>query len=85
MLKGKYGTGHKIDPSELKILISKKPDFIIISTGQNGSLKIDESVRQEVGNKKISLITLETPKAIKKFNQLIKQNKKINALIHTTC
>jgi len=84
-LKEKYGTGHRIDPEEIDLLISNNPYAIIIGTGQNGVLKVDDFTKEKIKKQKIKLIIDKTPQAIKKFNQLIVEGKKVNALIHTTC
>lgn len=73
---------HRVSKGELEKLLSNEPDIVIIATGQSGVLEA-ENVIEEIG-KKTELIILETPEAIRKFNEFSK-SKKVNALIHTTC
>ncbi|MEW6070022.1 MAG: MTH938/NDUFAF3 family protein [Candidatus Thermoplasmatota archaeon] len=73
---------HRVSKGEVKKLLSGKPDIVIIATGQDGVLDANDVIA-EIG-KSAELVILETPEAIKKFNELSK-SKKVNALIHTTC
>lgn len=84
LLKEKYGSGHKIASWELNLLLKENPEIIIIANGQNGVLQVDQIIEKKIKNKNIKLLILKTPEAIKKYNQLIKNNK-VNILIHTTC
>jgi hypothetical protein len=74
---------HRISKSEVEKLLSSKVEIVIIATGQSGVLEVDVDVMKRI-KASSELIVLETPEAIRKFNELSK-NKKVNALIHTTC
>jgi len=74
---------HRVSNSEAEKLLAGDPDIIIIGTGQTGVLKIDNNVVEKI-RKNAELFVLKTPEAAKKFNELSK-DKKVNALIHTTC
>jgi len=73
-----YGTSHKIGEWEVQELLKEDPEIIVIGTGQNGAMKIDLKLEG------VEIISDITPKAIEIFNKKSK-NKKVNALIHTTC
>jgi len=85
MLHQEYGTGHVVAPEELDRLLSGEPDVVVIGTGQYGLLKVGESIREMAGEVGVDLIFASTPKAISRYNQLVEEGKKVNALIHVTC
>jgi len=74
---------HRISTGEAKKLLAGNPDVIIIGTGQAGVLKTDNNIIEKI-SRNAELIILKTREAVKKFNELT-ANKKVNALIHTTC
>jgi len=80
-----FNTSHKIGDWEVEELLKENPEIIIIGTGQNGAMEVDKETLKKVSAGNIEVITDETPKAIEIYNQKIKQGKRINVLIHTTC
>ncbi|MBN1755458.1 hypothetical protein JW877_04505 [bacterium] len=83
VLEKTFGTSHTISPSELTQLVSGHPDIVVIGTGQKGNLEVTREIRAAI-EKQAELIVLQTPEAIKKYNELVEDHK-VNALIHTTC
>ncbi len=84
-LKKLFGTSHKIGDWEVKELLKEDPELIVIGTGQSGAMEPQRNIINKFKNKGIGVIAEPTPKAIKLYNQKIKQGRKVNALIHTTC
>lgn len=82
-LKRVYGTSHVIGKEEAEELLKGNPEVVIVGTGQSGLLEVSKEIRREIGQK-AKLTILRTPEAIREFNQ-ISHDKKVNALIHTTC
>jgi len=80
-----FGTTHQIGDWEVEKLLRNKPEIIIIGNGQSGVLKVNDEVKQKLISAGVKLEILITPEAIKEFNKLYKEGKKVNALIHTTC
>ena len=80
-----FGTTHVIGDWEKKKLFSSNPEIILIAAGWSGLVKIDEEFRNKLKEKEIELQTVLTPKVIKRYNQLVQEGKRVNALIHTTC
>lgn len=83
-LREEFGTTHYISEKEQKKLLSKNPEIIIIGTGTQGVLKTFPEFDKIIKKLRIELIKLKTAQAIKKYNKL-REVKRINALIHTTC
>lgn len=84
-LKKLFDTSHKIGDWETAELIKRKPDIIIIGTGQDGLLEVEDDFLNKMQKQNIKVISTKTPEAIKIFNEHLKAGKRINALIHTTC
>lgn len=84
-LKELFGTSHKIGDWEAKKLLKQNPEIIIIGTGQDGAMEVDEELVENFRDKNIEVIAEITPRAIEIYNEKKKQGKRINALIHTTC
>jgi hypothetical protein len=59
------------------------PAVVIIGNGQSGVLRVDSETKKAI-EAKARLLVLRTPEAIEKFNELSKE-KRVNALVHTTC
>jgi len=80
-----FGTTHKIGGWEEKMLLGGKPEVIIIGNGWDEVLQVNEDFKFKIENLGIDLRILRTPEAVEEYNQLVKEGKKVNALIHTTC
>lgn len=76
---------HKFSRKELNFLLGKNPEVVIVGNGQYGSLEVAEDVEKTAKEKGIEFIILDTPKAIQKFDELVKGGKKVVAYIHVTC
>jgi hypothetical protein len=55
---------------------------LVIGTGANGALPVMEEVRSEAGHRGISLVILPTAEAME---ELRKDHRKTNAILHVTC
>jgi len=84
-LDRELGTDHLIGDWEVERLLDNDPELVIIGTGTAGDLRVTLEVREKFKKAKVELIILTTPSAIEEYNLLVSQNKKVNALIHTTC
>lgn len=80
-----FGTTHRLGDWEKEKLISQNPEIILIASGWSGLVKIDDDFKNKLKEGKIELQIVLTPKVVKHYNQLIKEGKRVNALIHTTC
>lgn len=74
---------HIISNAESEKLLKNAPEIVIIGTGIYGALKVEEKIREKLcrGNE---LIITRTGNAAEKYNELSK-NKRVNALLHSTC
>jgi hypothetical protein len=75
---------HLFSKDEFEELSKENPEIIIIGNGQYSAMEVEEEVKRLAKERKIELIVLPTPEAIKKFNELGK-NKRVCAYFHVTC
>jgi len=84
-LKKLFGTSHKIGDWEEKELLADSPEVIVIGTGQDGALVVNNDFSNKVKNKGIEFFIEKTPEAMEFYNNEYASGKAVNALIHTTC
>jgi hypothetical protein len=84
-LEKEFGTTHKISFEEGEKLLQEKPEYIIIGNGFNGVMEVEPEMKEKLQKNGAKILILHSPIAVKKFNDLIKQGRRVNALIHTTC
>ncbi|MGQ9844626.1 MAG: Mth938-like domain-containing protein [Caldisericia bacterium] len=75
--------GHLLQISDLFEVFKIKFDILIIGTGAYGFMKISEDLIEKLNDMKIEYYILETPKAVKKFNEI--KNKIKLGVFHLTC
>jgi hypothetical protein len=76
---------HVIDTEDLKRALDQGPEVIIIGTGESAVAQVTEQAQKEVKNRGINLIIDDTTEAIKTFNILVEEGKKVIGLFHLTC
>jgi len=81
-----FGTQHEpgIHPDEVKDLIKKGADVVILSRGFNGKLSVPEITTRLLKERSIEFYILKIEEAVTLYNKLC-ENKQIGALFHTTC
>lgn len=57
----------------------------MIGTGAYGVMRITEETTNFLFCLKINVIILETSEAVKEYNRLAQEGKKVSALLHLTC
>lgn len=76
---------HDLTPHMLESAILKEPEIVIIGTGFNDLVNVSDEVKIMIKNAGADLIIKKTPDALKDFQTLLKQGKKVVAWVHTTC
>jgi hypothetical protein len=75
---------HYLKESDIFEVFLDKPKVLIIGTGANGLMKVDEEIIKKSKESDIQLIIENTYIAVKKFNEISKINRTIGAF-HLTC
>jgi hypothetical protein len=76
---------HEFSLDEFVSLLERKPEAIVVGTGEQENVKVPEEVMQLAEEKNIKLYIDPTAKAIEMFNGLIAQGKKAVLIAHVTC
>ncbi len=87
-LSKKYRTlyGHTpLSAEELKSYLEEGVEVVVVGTGNYGALPITEEAERLLDEKGIELVVIPSEEATSGFNELVKEGKKVIAIIHTTC
>jgi len=76
---------HLATLKDIKELVESKPEIIVIGTGNSGYLEVNQDVKDLISQNQILLFMDINTEAIQKYNQAIKENKRIAAIFHATC
>jgi hypothetical protein len=76
---------HVFDHNEFFRIARRKPEIIVIGTGQSGIVKVPDEVKQLAEEKKITIYEETSPKAIEIFNAFVSEKKRVVCVVHTTC
>ena len=77
--------GHNLCIEDIKEIINKKPDVLIIGTGSFGLMKVPKELIEKIKSSGIKqVIVKKTGEAYTEYNKLYKTNK-IIAAFHLTC
>ena len=71
---------HFVAFAEIEGLLKERPDVLIIGTGYDNLVQVEEEVA--------ALPTVEilpTPQAVRRYNELRDEGKRVAAIIHSTC
>jgi len=84
-LENLFGTTHKIGEWEQEQLLGGNPEIILIAIGWASVLKVSRDFKKKVEKSQVELRLVSTGRVIKEYDQLVRQGKRVNVLIHTTC
>jgi len=77
---------HNLALGDIKdVLESYSPDEFVVGTGKFGLMKIDEELIKYLKNNNVKLYALPSSKAVKLFNQLTEEGKRVVGAFHITC
>lgn len=75
---------HILDMEDFLMLMRKKPNFVVIGTGQRGMVIVPQELRELMKGRKTKLFEDKSDKAVDIFNTFARTGKKVVAYIHTT-
>jgi len=77
--------GHDLRLEDLRDLLRENPKTIIVGTGQSGILTSTLELKNFLKAKKIELIERPTKDACELINAEFYRNKRVTAILHSTC
>jgi len=76
---------HTVPARQTEYMVKKKPEIIVIGTGQFGIVRVLSESEKLARKQNIEVVKARTPQAIGIFNEAMKQGKRVSAIIHVTC
>ncbi len=77
-------TGHRLCVVDLDDVFSEDLDVLVIGTGFNGLMKVEDDVKQKAQATGVELIIDKTEKAVQRFNEICLSKQTVGAF-HLTC
>ena len=71
---------HFIALAEIEGLLKEGPDVLIIGTGYDNLVQVEEEISAMP-----AVVILPTPQAVRRYNELRDDGKRVAAIIHSTC
>lgn len=75
--------GHSLCPEDLKLVIERKPEILVIGTGAYGAMDVPHETEKFLEEKGIEVIWKPTGEAVDIFNSIAGRNKA--GAFHLTC
>ena len=73
---------HFVDFAEIEPLLRERPDVLIIGTGYDNMVQVEEEI---LAMSAVQVLPLPTPQAVRRYNELRREGKRVAAIIHSTC
>ena len=80
-----YIEHHTVTEQDIIEITEDKPEYAIIGIGTSGLVHVKEESISLLKEKHIKTEILLTKKACNRYNELKKDGKKVDAIIHSTC
>ena len=77
--------GHRVDVGDVPDILAVSPEVLVIGMGYAGFMEVSKSLHSTLKNRNIQLIAEKTPEAVKTFNELHSQGKRVAGAFHLTC
>ena len=81
----KLQTRHLFDEPDFSKIKERRPEILIVGTGQSGLVEVSEKVKKTCEELGIELKEAPSKEAIELFNEALREGKKAIAFIHVTC
>jgi len=77
--------GHNVHPEDIGEIVSANPEIVVFGTGASGIMRVSEEVLKGLKERGIDVIQQLTKDAVKTFNQMVKEGRKVILAAHLTC
>ncbi len=77
--------GHSVCKEDVREILSYNPEIVVFGTGYYGVVKVEKEVENIFGEKGIRIEKMKSSEAVKRFNELLNQGKRVVLAIHLTC
>lgn len=73
---------HYVGLAEIEGLLREGPDVLIIGTGYDNLVQVEEEI---LAMSAVQVLPLPTPQAVRRYNELRGEGKRVAAITHSTC
>ena len=73
---------HFVGLAEIEGLLRERPDVLIIGTGYDNMVQVEKEI---LAMSAVQVLPLPTPQAVRRYNELRREGKRVAAIIHSTC
>jgi len=73
---------HFVGFAEIEPLLRERLEVLIIGTGYDNMVRVEEEM---LAMSAVQVLPLPTPKAVRRYNELRGEGKRVAAIIHSTC
>ena len=80
-----YVEHHAVVEQDMFEIFDSKPDAVVVGIGFSGLVEVRDEVVNLAKEKNIELTILKTKEACETYNDLLKNKKKVAAIMHSTC
>ena len=80
-----YIKHHTVLADDIRELVEEKPELLVIGTGASGLVRVDDEAISFAESQGIKCIIKPTGEACEEYNNALKENKKVCAILHSTC
>jgi hypothetical protein len=84
---GETGTHHNpgIQPGDVQELLEHEVEIVILTRGQLGRLGVASEIKDFLNERGVEYRIEKTKKAVKLFNELVQNGKRVGGVFHSTC
>ncbi|MHC4174037.1 MAG: Mth938-like domain-containing protein [Planctomycetota bacterium] len=76
---------HSLSAEDLRAVIAAMPAVLVVGCGASALMKVPEETRQALQKNNIQTESLDTHKAVERFNELSQEGINVAAALHLTC
>ena len=77
--------GHLLSAEDIQSIIAARPSVLVVGCGASGLMKVTDQTQQVLQEHNIKLESLDTHKAVQRFNELSQAGANVAAALHLTC
>lgn len=74
--------GHSLSKKDLDAVIEYDPDVLIVGKGSSGRMSVPSYLSKQLD---MEIKAYKTDQAVKRYNEMLKQGKKVAGAFHLTC
>ena len=77
--------GHRLLSDDIVDILESRPDVLVVGTGYAGNLDIPASLRKDLSERGVRLLSERTAEAVELFNRHREQKENVAGAFHLTC